>query len=430
MRITIILGLALMACGGCQTSSAQPPAAEPSGELAALVREFVDTQDADRADELLSAILHDPAATVASIESLLQVPRVYQVQPVGILRDGTIVVRDRRYPVAYYVPPSYRPEKSYGLVVCLHGAGFTGEAYLERWQARLGEDYILACPTFIQGAWFTRRAEDLVMGVIASVQQRYHIDPNRIFLTGMSNGGIGAWLIGMHHADRFAGLAPMASGLDDVLMPLLTNLGATPVYIIHGAKDRVMPVELSRTIATELARLHYPFVYREHDREHPVAGGHYFPREELPDLVAWFGRQQRAALPTSLTVVRDATHLVPFGWVRVDATDPIIAFSENLIDKRDDAHRQQRYAKIAARVSGPNRIEAATEHVRRYTVFLNDRLIDPSKPVVILTNGEVSFEGMVTPSLETLLRQARLRRDPGRLFSVQLSLTVPPQPAQ
>jgi predicted esterase len=96
----------------------------------------------------------------------------------------------------------------------------------------------------------------------------------------MSNGGIGTWLIGMHHAPLFAGLAPMASGLDDVLMPFLGNLRNTPVYIIHGVKDQVMPVVLSRTIARELTALGYPHVYREHEGEHPMAGGHYFPREE------------------------------------------------------------------------------------------------------------------------------------------------------
>lgn len=425
-----VVVLVAAVCGGGQAPAAPMPSTDMQRDLTSLVHEFIDTQDADRADELLSEILHDPGASVSSLETMLRKPRVYPIQPVGMTRDGTIVVRERRYPVAYYIPQSYRPENSYGLVVCLHGAGFTGEAYLERWQVRLGEGYILACPTFTQGAWFTRRAEDLVMAVIASVQQRYHVDPNRIFLTGMSNGGIGAWLIGMHHADRFAGIAPMASGLDDVLMPLLKNLRSTPVYMIHGAKDRVMPVELSRTIAAELARLRYPFVYREHDREHPIAGGHYFPREELPDLVDWFGRQQRPALPTTVTVVRDATHLLPFDWVRIDATDSIIAFSENLVDRRDEAHRQQRYAKIEAQVNGPNRIEVVTEHVRRYTLFLNERLIDSSKPVVVVTNGEISFEGTVTPSPETLLRQARLRRDPERLFSVQLSFAVPADAAR
>lgn len=267
-----------------------------------------------------------------------------------------------------------------------------------------------------------------MLATIRSVQRRYHIDPDRIFLTGMSNGGIGAWMIGMHQAPLFAGLAPMASGLDNVLMPFLANLRSTPIYIIHGVKDEVMPVELSRAITQELTRLGYSFVYREHDREHPMAGGHYFPKEELSDLVNWLNRQRRNPLPRTVTVVREASHLQPFGWVRIDATDPIAAFSEDLISKRDDLIKRREYARLDASIVAPNRIEIQTARVQRYSLFLNEQLIDSSKPLVVLTNGQVSFEGLVTPSIETLLRQARLRQDSQQLFSIRLAVQVRKQP--
>jgi hypothetical protein len=256
------------------------------------------------------------------------------------------------------------------------------------------------------------------------VRQRYHVDPDRIFLTGMSNGGIGAWLIGMHHAPLFAGLAPMAGGLDDVLMPFLGNLRNTPVYIIHGAKDQVMPVALSQSIARELTALGYPHIYREHQGEHPMAGGHYFPREELPALVTWLNAQRRDPLPAKLTLIREASRFQAFGWVRLDITDPIAAFSDDLIDKRDERIKQREYARLEATIVSANRIEVNTERIQRYSLFLNDRLIDPAKPVTIVTNGRVSFEGLVTASLETLLRQARLRQDPRQLFPFHLAVAV------
>jgi pimeloyl-ACP methyl ester carboxylesterase len=313
------------------------------------------------------------------------------------------------------------------LVICLHGAGFTGDVYLERWQSRLGDDYLLACPTYPSGAWFTRRAEELVLATIQHVRRHYHVDPDRIFLTGMSNGGIGAWLIGMHHAPMFAGIAPMASGLDDALMPFLANLRNTPVYIIHGVKDQVMPVELSRSISRELGALGYPHVYREHQREHPMAGGHYFPREELPDLVTWLNSQRREPLPTKLTVVREASHFQPFNWLRLESTDPIAAFSEDLVDKHDERIKRREYAKLDAVMVGANRIEVKAERVQRYSLFLNDQLIDVSRPLTVSTNGQVSFEGSVTPSVETLLRQARLRQDPRQLFPIHLTVVVQKQ---
>jgi pimeloyl-ACP methyl ester carboxylesterase len=404
------------------------PVPKPA-DLSSLVLSYLEEPDANQAETLLQDVLAHPDATIEQVSRVIQTGRSYSAQSLGTMVDERITIRDQAYQYALSVPLTYQPTKGYGLVVCLHGAGFTGEAYLERWQSRLGSDYVLVCPTYPAGAWFTRRAEDLVLAVIRTIQRRYHIDPDRIFLTGMSNGGIGAWLIGMHQAPMFAGIAPMASGLDDVLMPFLANLRNTPIYIIHGAKDQVMPVDLSRSISRELAALGYPHIYREHQREHPMAGGHYFPREELPDLITWLDRQRRDPLPTRLTVVREATHFQSFAWLRPEATDPIAAFSEDLVNKRDDQIKRREYAKLDATIATSNRIEVTVERVQRYSLFLNDQLIDMAKPLTVMTNGELSFEGIPIPSLETLLRQARLRQDARLLFPIHLTISVRKQPA-
>ncbi|MBM4127402.1 MAG: hypothetical protein FJ247_08670 [Nitrospira sp.] len=410
------------------SSSVIASPADESKSLATAIFQYLDATDGEKADRLLKDIQAHPNVSIERVTKILQTGRVYGPQPAGMFPEEQVVVRGRTYPLSLSIPATYDPSKSLGLVVCLHGAGFTGDAYLERWRGRLGDGYLLACPTYPSGAWFTRQAEELVLATIRELRTRYHVDSDRIFLTGMSNGGIGTWLMGMHHAPLFAGIAPMASGLDDVLMPFLANLRNTPIYIIHGAKDQVMPVELSRTISRKLDALGYPHVYREHEREHPMAGGHYFPKEELPDLVMWLDSQRRGPLPSRLTVVREASHFQSFTWLRPESTDPIAAFSEDLVDKRDERITRREYAKLDASIVATNRIEVIAERVRRYSLFLNDRLVDVSKPVTVVTNGEVSFTGMVTPSLETLLRQARLRQDPRELFPVQLTITIPHRP--
>lgn len=400
---------------------------DPPQSLSSLVFQYLDSADSKEAERLLEVLLNHPDTSVERITRIIETERPYDAEPIGTVANEAVRVEGQTYAVALSIPLTYRSANGYALVVCLHGAGFTGDTYLERWQARLGEDYLLACPTYPSGAWFTRRAEEVVLATIEHVRRHYHVDPDRIFLTGMSNGGIGAWLIGMHHAPLFAGVAPMAGGLDDVLMPFLANLRNTPIYMIHGAKDQVMPVSLSRSISRELTALGYSHVYREHEGEHPVAGGHYFPREELPALRTWLDRQRRDPAPTKLALVREASRFQPFSWVRVDATDVIAAFSDDLIDKRDQRIQQREYARLDAAIVGPNRIEVRTQHIRRYSLYLNDRLIDTAKPVSIWTNGQLSYDGPVTVSIDILLRQARLRRDPRQLFPIHLPVLVPTQ---
>ena len=329
-------------------ATGQPQAAGQS--LATLITHYLTVEDRVSAEPLLQAILAHPRASLQRVSRLLRASRTYEAAPVGMLPSQPVRVRGRTLSYGLFVPPAYDPEVAFPLVVCLHGAGFTGDSYLERWATRLGGSHILACPTSMAGTWWTRRSEELVLATIKTVRAQYRIDPDRIYLTGMSNGGIGAWIIGMHHAPRFAAVAPMASGIDQVLFPFLENLRHTSLYVIHGAKDRIMPVWLSRNATNELARLGIAFTYREHEWSHPHAGGHFFPRQELPALVEWLKKQRRAPYPRRLTVVRDASHLTDFGWVRIDATDRIAMFSEQLVDRHDDLIKNKVYAKLAADV--------------------------------------------------------------------------------
>ncbi len=394
--------------------------------LATLVAEYLTVDDRERAEALLQSILVHPEASLERVGEGILESRTYEAAPVGMLPSQPVLVRGNSLSYGLFVPPAYDPEVALPLVVCLHGAGFTGDSYLERWATRLGEWAMLACPTAMAGTWWTRPSEELVLATIEAVRARYRIDPDRIYLTGMSNGGIGAWIIGMHHAPRFAAVAPMASGIDDVLYPFLENLRHTSLYVIHGAGDQIMPVWLSRNVTNELARIGIAFTYREHEWTHPHAGGHFFPRQELPALVEWFDKQRRNPYPRRMTVVRDASHLTDFGWVRIDATGRIAMFSEQLIDQHGDLITRKVYAKLAVEVRDGNHIEVNTDRVRRYTLFLNDALIDFSEPVTVVTDGRTSFHGPVSPQVETLLRDVRRRGDVDRLFPAQLTIDVLP----
>ena len=393
--------------------------------LASLVQQYLQA-DSKTQDELKDLILSRPDANLEVITDIIQAGTVYAKMPVGILPSQPIRVKRQTYEYGLYVPQTYDPSFSFALIICLHGAGFSGDSYLERWVPRLKQGYILACPTISMGAWWTRQGEDLVLATLHAVRSRYHIDLDRVFLTGMSNGGIGAWIIGMHQAPLFAGVAPMASGIDKVLYPFLDNLKQTSVYVIHGLHDQVMPVRLSRELVKEMKRRNIKYVYREHNLSHPYAGGHFFPREELPGLVEWFDQQRRNPLPPQVTVIRDATHLESFHWVRIDATDRIAAFSDELIDSQDEYIKKAIYANLQAEITRTNHIVVRTDLVRRYSLFLNKGLVDLSTPVTVETNGKISYHQKVQPNLNTLLQQARLRQDPKLVFPVQLVINVTP----
>ena len=123
--------------------------------------------------------------------------------------------------------------------------------------------------------------------------------------------------------------------------------------------------------------------------------------------------------------LQDASHFQEFGWVRIDSTDRIAMFSEQLIDRQDELMKNRIYARLTVTNIKGNRIDLTTTRVRRYTLFLNDVLVDFSRPITVVTNGVVSFQGLIIPHLETLLREARRRQDYTVLFAAKLTVDVP-----
>ena len=168
--IPMWLSLLLLVMVGSVGAEADPP---PSDNL---VREYLDTPDAERADRLLSAILADPRYSPVVVRDRIRRQREYGPAATGVQPNQPLSVGGRSYSFALSVPENYQPSRDYGLVICLHGAGFTGEAYLDRWKPRLGDDYILACPTYGMGAWWNRSAEELVLATMRAVWSRYRID--------------------------------------------------------------------------------------------------------------------------------------------------------------------------------------------------------------------------------------------------------------
>ncbi len=69
----------------------------------------------------------------------------------------------------------------------------------------------------------------------------YRIDTNRIYVTGYSLGGNGAWLYGLNHAARLAALVPIAGAAPPSNSQPFSNLKNTVVWAIHDADDDVVP---------------------------------------------------------------------------------------------------------------------------------------------------------------------------------------------
>jgi predicted peptidase len=206
-----------------------------------------------------------------------------------------------------YLPADYEktPDKKWPLIFFLHGSGERGSD-VQKVAAHgppklLGEGTELAVKDFIvvspqlpgsERGWQPMSLNLMLDDILA----KYHVDKDRVYLTGLSMGGYGTWEWAATNPARFAAIAPMSGGGDP--RRAARALRKMPIWNFHGEDDPTVPISESEKMVEavqkagneEVKFTRYPGV--GHDCWSLAYGN--------PELYAWFlahTRQQPAATP-------------------------------------------------------------------------------------------------------------------------------------
>lgn len=193
-----------------------------------------------------------------------------------------------------YVPESYTPEHAMPLVMALHGGSGNGRGFLWNW-LRDARSFgaIVVAPTAVGQTW-ALMGEDKdtpnLHRILDHVEQRWHIDPTQLLLTGMSDGGTFCYVSGLEAQSRFTHLAPVSATFHPLMATMADaeRVKDLPIYIVHGARDWMFPVEVARRAGQALAAAGAKVSYREIDDL-----SHCYPREINATLLAWMRQTLR-----------------------------------------------------------------------------------------------------------------------------------------
>lgn len=142
------------------------------------------------------------------------------------------------------------------VVLFLHGSGERGEN-LNRVKlngpAKLADagrefPFLLIVPQCPAQEWWC--AQQLI-DLLDEVSNKYPVDQDRVYLTGLSMGGYGAWELAAEYPDRFAAIAPVCGAGSPAEAAVLKHI---PAWIFHGQEDDVVPVERSLEMADALRK--------------------------------------------------------------------------------------------------------------------------------------------------------------------------------
>jgi len=152
-----------------------------------------------------------------------------------------------------FLPEGYgQQEKRWPLMLFLHGAGERGDDLNKvkvHGPPKIVEEqkdipFIVVSPQCPEDDWWTKKTEVLI-NLLDDIITRYDVDPDRVYLTGLSMGGYGSWALASEYPDRFAAVVPICGGGNRIMSIFLKDM---PIWAFHGAKDSVVPVEESKDL--------------------------------------------------------------------------------------------------------------------------------------------------------------------------------------
>ena len=182
--------------------------------------------------------------------------------------ERSLDLHGRTYRYQVFVPDSWTAKQSWPVVLFLHGSGESGSDNrsqlsqgLPPWLKQQGKAFqaVVVIPQAPDADGWNGETEQMALKALDDSIGAYHGDRQRLYLTGLSMGGYGAWQIALDHPGTFAAAAIICGGIGhpndgdplhvqgipaDVADPyawVATHIGKLPVWIFNGAIDDVVP---------------------------------------------------------------------------------------------------------------------------------------------------------------------------------------------
>jgi hypothetical protein len=339
----------------------------------------------------------------------------------GQLRKETIKEEGLDY--SFYLPKAYKVDKALRTVLVLPGVADTAGKWtkaVDHWtatwdQSAAAADTIFHFPHVPEGVELDlipdynregaeeedRRRNKIVLGTFGEVLRGFHVDRSRVFLDlGRGTCGFGLRFMSMF-PDRFAGAVlrkPVA--VDDLrlgglfgipLLLLRTPDNAQVVDALKAKLDAAIP-ELTTVIDATDA---YPH------------------KASTPAIEEWLGKQRRNLVPTKVVIEPNHDMYNDAYWAKIDTADSLLT---------SPADKKPRLEVQADRAG--NRITVKAVGVERFTLYLNDDLVDLDKEFTVVINDKAQVEKR-TRTFRELREGVKNRFDGEFLFPARFTTVVP-----
>jgi len=336
------------------------------------------------------------------------------------------------------VPADYDPGRTWPLRVQLHGgegrpgpqAAPPGRQIAQHAPNRIpGDPQIYVYPSgWAEVQWWDLEQVDNILRVVDDVKKRYNVDEARIYLTGISDGGTGAYYIAMKAPTIWSAVLPLNGSIAVIRSPVNgadgemygNNLTNKPLYIVNGEGDPLYPVWHVEPHIKWFEALGVDLVFR------PQAGaGHntaWWPLEREP-YERFLRDHPRNPHPPKLSWETERTdRFNRVHWLVIDKIGD--GSSDYSLADAGFFRHEQRSGRVDVEYTDNNFI-ATTRGVRQFTLLLSPDMVDFTRPVIVTVNGEERFRSVVKKNVAILTKWAARDNDRTMLYGAEVTVAIP-----
>ncbi len=174
------------------------------------------------------------------------------------IKSGSINHNGLNRTFLFYLPTSYKIKNQIPLIIALHGGGGSGQKMIKLTRGGFNllaekEGFIVVYPDGIKNHWNDSR-KDMTLEDVENIDdvgfmsslidyfiEKFGVDPNKIYVTGVSNGAMMSYRLAIELSNKISAIAAVAGNLPFDQINLNPPKKAIPILIINGTDDPIMP---------------------------------------------------------------------------------------------------------------------------------------------------------------------------------------------